>query len=176
VADTWNESKPGSWQNGRNESNFAFSSWPTTGAHVFVMNASTSGFGISINGSSIGSASGNNYSSGSGANWTIGNRATSGQQLKGDIAEVLIYNRVLTPIEENQVGAYLTQKYGLVTNYGPPVISSLSPVDNDASVHTDSLFVVAFNKAIARGSGNITIKNLTDSTQTNISVTDTTQV
>ena len=41
------------------------------------------------------------------------------QPLDGDIAEVLIYNRLLTAVERNRVGAYLEKKYGLDTAYGP---------------------------------------------------------
>ena len=41
------------------------------------------------------------------------------QPLDGDIAEVLIYNRVLTAVERNRVGVYLENKYGLDTAYGP---------------------------------------------------------
>lgn len=119
VADTWAEAKPGSWQNGRDESNFAQSSFPTNGSHVFALHASNTSFSIDINGTSIGSRTGNNYSSGSGSNWTIGNRSTAGQPLNGDIAEILIYDRVLSPAETLQVGAYLSAKYGLVTEYLP---------------------------------------------------------
>jgi autotransporter-associated beta strand protein len=43
---------------------------------------------------------------------------------QGDIAEILIYNRALTPAEELLVGTYLTTKYSLVTGYP----ASLTPV------------------------------------------------
>ncbi len=35
----------------------------------------------------------------------------------GDIAEILIFNRALTSVEENSVGAYLSAKYALTTGY-----------------------------------------------------------
>ncbi|MCX6872724.1 MAG: DUF2341 domain-containing protein [Verrucomicrobia bacterium] len=57
-----------------------------------------------------------------------------------------------------------------------PVISSLSPADNANEVFIDTNLVVTFSEAITKGTGNITIKNLTDATQTTIAVTDTTQV
>jgi hypothetical protein len=41
-----------------------------------------------------------------------------GRSWDGDIAEIIIYNRALTPAEESGVGLYLTQKYGLATTYG----------------------------------------------------------
>ena len=40
--------------------------------------------------------------------------------LSGDIAEIIIYNRVLTEAERNQVGFYLSERYGLSTTYEEP--------------------------------------------------------
>jgi hypothetical protein len=39
----------------------------------------------------------------------------------GDVAEVIIYNRDLTSAEQNQVGRYLTRKYGLKSSYTRPL-------------------------------------------------------
>ena len=39
--------------------------------------------------------------------------------MNGDIAELILFNRILTTLEANQVGGYLTQKYGLTTAYPP---------------------------------------------------------
>ena len=138
---------------------------PNSGSHLFAITSSASAWEMSINGVSQGVA-GANYDSG--GVLTIGNGANS-RPLNGDIAEVILYNRVLTTAEANQVGAYLTQKYGLVTTYGPPVISSLSPADNDTSVQVDMNLVATFNENIAISPGGIiTIKNLTDGNQSNI--------
>ena len=38
---------------------------------------------------------------------------------KGDLAEVLMFNRALTATEQNEVGLYLSRKYGITTAYGP---------------------------------------------------------
>ncbi|MBI9015910.1 MAG: hypothetical protein JEZ07_01480 [Phycisphaerae bacterium] len=38
----------------------------------------------------------------------------------GDISEVLIYNRVLSSVEINRIGYYLTEKYGLTTTHTDP--------------------------------------------------------
>ncbi|MDD4871631.1 MAG: DUF2341 domain-containing protein, partial [Kiritimatiellae bacterium] len=43
-----------------------------------------------------------------------------GREFGGDYAEVIVYNRVLTQSEQNRVGWYLTQKYGLTTIYTQP--------------------------------------------------------
>lgn len=70
-----------------------------------------------------------------------------------------------------------------IVNYGAiaadtiqPIITSLSPANNATSVAVGANLVATFNENIAIGTGNITIKNLTDSTQTTIAVTDTAQV
>ncbi len=113
VANTWNESRPGSFRGARSaNASFTFSDWPQTGAHVFALESSSAAFRFLIDGTEIGSDTGD-YNSGSGSDWTIANRAGGGQQLKGDIPELIIFNRILTPDEANLVGGYLAGKYGL---------------------------------------------------------------
>lgn len=58
----------------------------------------------------------------------------------------------------------------------PPVVSIMSPVDGASSVAVGTDLVLTFNEAIAAGTGVVTIKNLTDSTQSTIDITDGTQV
>ena len=55
-------------------------------------------------------------------------------------------------------------------------ISTLNPADNSTGVALGANLVATFSENIARGTGNITVKNLTDATQTTIAVTDTAQV
>jgi hypothetical protein len=43
-----------------------------------------------------------------------------GREFGGDYAEVIVYNRILTFSEQNRVGWYLAQKYGLTTFYTQP--------------------------------------------------------
>ncbi len=64
---------------------------------------------------------------------------------KGDLAEVLIYNRVLTAVERGEVGYYLRQKYGLGTGYarvdnadGATAITSTSVTLNGRVNYTDN--------------------------------------
>ncbi|HUU84390.1 MAG TPA: LamG-like jellyroll fold domain-containing protein [Phycisphaerae bacterium] len=49
----------------------------------------------------------------------VGNRYNTAFGLTGDLAELIVYDRVLTTEERNQVGGYLETKYGLETSYGP---------------------------------------------------------
>ena len=115
VADNYSESHPGSFRNNRANGSFTQGGWPTTGSHVFALESDRAVYRILIDGTEIGSDNAD-YDSGSGQNWTIGNRATNGQQLRGDIAEVIIYNHTLTSEEANQVGKYLADKYAV--SYG----------------------------------------------------------
>lgn len=116
VADTYSESHPGSFRNSRANGTFNQAAWPTTGSHVYALESSRSTYRVLIDGTEAGYDSAD-YHSGSGQNWTIGNRATNGQQLRGDIAEVIIYNHILTSDEANVVGKYLADKYGVATAY-----------------------------------------------------------
>lgn len=50
-------------------------------------------------------------------NPTIGYRLAYGQYLQGDIAEILLFDRVLTAPEREAVNTYLARKYDLLPNY-----------------------------------------------------------
>jgi len=99
-----------------------------------------------------------------------------------DISEVLVYNRVLLPSELDEIGTYLTVKYSLTTSYWPtadttaPTVSTLDPAYNATGVAVGANLVATFSEPIAIGTGDITVKNLTDGTLTSIAITDTTQV
>lgn len=54
----------------------------------------------------------------------------------------------------------------------PPVASSFTPVDNATGVGTTANLTITFDEPVLRGSGNITLKNLSNSTQTVIPITD----
>jgi methionine-rich copper-binding protein CopC len=58
----------------------------------------------------------------------------------------------------------------------PPVIFTLNPADDATGASTAANLVATFTKPIVPGTGNITLKNLTDATQTVIPVTDASQV
>ncbi|BCX48938.1 hypothetical protein HAHE_28460 [Haloferula helveola] len=57
-----------------------------------------------------------------------------------------------------------------------PEITGLSPLDNSVDLAADIDLVLNFNEAVAAGTGNITLKNLTDATQSTIAITDGSQV
>ncbi len=57
-----------------------------------------------------------------------------------------------------------------------PLVVSLNPTNGASNVGINGNLIITFDESVVIGTGNITLKNLTDATQTNISVTDTTQV
>ncbi|MEM7393017.1 MAG: hypothetical protein AAF492_11790, partial [Verrucomicrobiota bacterium] len=75
----------------------------------------------------------NDAGSGNG-NHTIGQLSLGGWRANNElsqceIAEVLIYDRVLSPAELNEVGAYLEMKYGLNTTYFDPNLPEVVPLN-----------------------------------------------
>jgi hypothetical protein len=58
----------------------------------------------------------------------------------------------------------------------PPSFTNLSPADGSVNVAVNTNLTVTFNEEISAGSGQITLKNLTNGTQTAIDITDGTQV
>jgi|GEM_PF-1950366 len=138
VADTWSESSPGVFRNGRTTFP-AYASWPQSGSHIIAMESDSSAYTFVIDGDLLGTT-GANYHNGAGQDWVIGNRPGGGQALNGDIAEFILFDRVLSPAEATQVGAYLANKYGLSTTYNPVVggfdsfgiAGSDGVIDNDA--------------------------------------------
>ena len=58
----------------------------------------------------------------------------------------------------------------------PPTVASLSPADDAPSAVLNANLAVTFNEPIAIGTGNITLKNLSNATETTIAITDGTQV
>ncbi len=64
------------------------------------------------------------------------------------------------------------QVFGAASATSPPTVSILSPADDAGNVPVSSDLVVTFDKAIAIGTGNITIKDLDTPSQTVIAVGD----
>jgi hypothetical protein len=122
VANTWTESSPGSFRGARAGFGAAgYALWPQSGSHVFSMESSASRYRFVIDGNqNAGLSTAGAYDSGVGTSWTIGDSAANNdQRLNGDIAELILFDRVLTSQEAALVGGYLTQKYQLTTTYPP---------------------------------------------------------
>jgi len=90
---------------------------PSVGSHIFAVESSGAKWEMWIDGDSRGSAPTAYYA---GEDYRIGRPdggTTDGRNLKGDIAEILIYDRPLSSLEHRKVGACLARKYGLTDMY-----------------------------------------------------------
>ena len=148
TADEWwrwdgnGTSYPALFRGNRLES---YTAMPNSGSHLFAITSSASAWEMSINGVSQGVA-GANYNAG--GVLAIGDGANS-RGLNGDIAEVIIYSRVLTVEETNAVGYYLESKYGISSTYenpNPTVPENLQAIAGDGQV---SLTWLAFPGAVS---------------------------
>ncbi|MEM7395696.1 MAG: hypothetical protein AAF492_25475, partial [Verrucomicrobiota bacterium] len=57
---------------------------------------------------------------------------------EGDIAEILIWERVLSDTEQQQVGLYLAEKYGIVSTYQTAAELSVSSIEPDFVAETSA--------------------------------------
>lgn len=99
-----------------------------TGIHIYDASASKGAWANWIDGALRYSVPGNTVSFGEGAN--LGGLGT------GDLAEVIVYNRVLTPSERSGVGYYLLQKYGIGLNMpaSPSSVTALAVSGTQANI------------------------------------------
>jgi len=142
----YNESTPGTFHGGGRDTTFntpaVKAAWPRTGTHVFAMESSSSIYRYVVDGSNIAGIVGTpNYNSGSGNTMTVGNRwqgGGTGSQLNGTISELILFNRVLTTAEANQVGKYLADKYGVETTYFIPGTATTTTLASSSASNTSS--------------------------------------
>jgi hypothetical protein len=107
------------------------------------------------------------------AYYSAGDQQRTDATNPGEIYNEYSFSDITNRVQE-LLNLYYPNGRPLIVN--PPVIVGFSPADNSTNVALEANFVLTFNKAIVRGTGNITLKNLTDGTQTTIAITDTTQV
>ena len=107
------------------------------------------------------------------ANTLSQDRNNTGRSWTGDMAEVLIYNRALTQTEENAIGAYLSNKYGLVTDYPTykfgvsPAVTVTRVIDWSAASWNDVTYTL-----FVSGSGNVSGGNVSVQSGATLAVTD----
>ncbi len=128
--------------NMRAGSSEALPSWVAdadTEPHIFVLTSQMSGY---LDGTYLGSASNTSTMTPTALNLGSygGEVATRKGFFKGDVPEVLLFNRVLSPEENNKIGYYLAEKYDLQTAYiYPPVVTGPDPADRAVNVSADTL-------------------------------------
>ena len=101
--------------------------------HVFEANASSTGGGMSVDGVNGGTSTSNILSSNAG-NLLLGVRSDGGDHFNGDIAEVLVYDTVLTSAQRDSVEKYLADKYGITSGVLPVELTTFSANNVDGKV------------------------------------------
>jgi hypothetical protein len=94
-------------------------------AHVFSARASSSGGAVRVDGIDGGSSSSNILSSNS-SNLLLGVRIDGMFPFNGDIAEVIIYNTVLSTEDRNSVEQYLAGRYNITSGALPVELTSFT--------------------------------------------------
>ncbi len=100
----------------------------TDAFHLFTLARVSTNATISVDGSAGASGTLGGYMAGSGTQIgtdAYGTDPLEGNYLAGDIAEILVYDRLLSDGEINTVGCFLEDKYGLDTAYEPVVPGTL---------------------------------------------------
>lgn len=161
VANTWTESSPGSFRGSRAAFAAAgYNLWPQSGAHVYAVESSAALYRFVIDGNANPTLrTAGNYNSGAGANWTIGDSAANNdQRFDGDFAEILLYDRVLTPAEAALVGGYLTQKYALPASYPPATLAATATVPLNGLGYPSGTPLVATVNVVEVGTAPFTVE------------------
>ena len=110
-----------------------------TNPHLFVLTSEMSGY---LDGTYLGSTSNTSTLTPTALNLGSygGDVSTRKGFFRGDIAEVILFNRVLSQEENNRVGYYLAEKYELETGYVfPPVVMNPDPENGTLNISPDAL-------------------------------------
>jgi hypothetical protein len=103
-------------------------------AHIFSARASLTGGAVRVDGIDGGTSTADLTSSDPGS-LTLGYRNDGCCYFNGDIAEVIMYNRVLTPTERTNIELYLANRYNITSGALPvQLISFTAQAQNDKVV------------------------------------------
>ncbi len=105
--------------------------------HIFEILSTAEGF---LDGAGVGTAANSSTETPVALNIGSYNRGEK-DFLSGDLAELIIFNRVLTTGERNEVGAYLETKYALTTDYAGvnPQVHTPIPSDGSQNIPLDAV-------------------------------------
>ena len=111
-----------------------------TNVHIFEIDSSAQGF---LDGTSVNTAS--NSSTQTPIALNIGSYNLGDKDFfNGDLAELIIFNRILDDTERNTIGQYLELKYALDTDYGMPPIQVHNPTPPDDSMNVSISSTLSF--------------------------------
>lgn len=80
----------------------------------------------------------------------------------GDLAELIVYSRELTPEELEAIGTYLEDKWGLRSAYGELLAHSFAPANESINALVDTDLAIDFNESVLKGAGELTIRRVSD--------------
>ncbi|MEM7392514.1 MAG: DUF2341 domain-containing protein, partial [Verrucomicrobiota bacterium] len=111
---------------------------PSSNAHIFEIESSAAHWEFFLDGQSVATAA-PQFDAGAGFENILGGRVEDGQQrLNGAIAEVLIYDRVLSRTERQRIGLHLQQKYGISGSYLSPDVPTVDNANGATAITTDT--------------------------------------
>ncbi|NVO10073.1 MAG: hypothetical protein HXX16_08950, partial [Bacteroidales bacterium] len=125
-------------------------------AHIFGARASASGGAVRVD-RTDGNSSSNNLLSANAGNLFLGIRSDGSYYFNGDIAEVLIYNTVLTPQQRDSVELYLYNRYFTKT-----ITASVNPANSGIVSGTGNCPTDSIVKLIATPNTGYTFVNWTE--------------
>ena len=102
----------------------------------------------------------------------------NGGLIEGRTYAVRIAEGVLADTAANSFAGLLNDNAWRFTiaDINPPLVQSLSPADETTGVSPTGDLQITFDEPVAAGTGHVTIKNLDDVTQTQIDITDGSQI
>ncbi|MDO7877299.1 FG-GAP-like repeat-containing protein [Hymenobacter sp. ASUV-10] len=130
---------------------------PTAGFSILGGTFANGGTGTSrLNGGNALSGPASTNSWATPANFRVGNWSLTGREFNGQIAEVLVFNRVLTATEIGQVETYLGSKYAIALASTVPTLSSVTPARHAPSAARSSDISLTFSAALNSASASAT--------------------
>jgi hypothetical protein len=138
----------------------------TTGsAHLFNLRASASGAAIRVNGANR-ATDNSDFVSGEDGPLYLGIRGDGSNLFDGDIAEVIIYDTVLTLAKRQQIEAVLTARYGTAT--------IVEPTTGASALSFSSMDTASMTLTVTKGNGSQRLIIAKKGSAVNASVTDET--
>ena len=114
---TWPPGRQWSLRIRQGENLFSANNTVPSGANLLALLGDAAGTKASRNGTGVIDSADKRFHWGMNANLGIGGATFSGREYIGDLAEVVVYPRALNRYEQNSVGQYLQEKYGLAGTY-----------------------------------------------------------
>jgi hypothetical protein len=138
-------------------------SYTTSAYTLTTATVNTNAYTLTQNGASVGTGTaGSNRVSTTGI--YVGNDSSGGDELQGNIAEIIVYDRDLTADERHDVEAYLASKWGLTITNATPVVATNTghTLDQGDTAILTSAMLAATDTDNTESTLTYTINNISD--------------